>query len=1009
MVSRLLEHAHDLAADRGADDALAALAAELGFGPIDAVTEAHGTISARVVVRAVPRIAVEQLLPRGIQIAPQPLCPSAWHPVFVVLSRNRFGAWFGAMDYHEAMVGVPYVELAEPRSPCRGPFIYMPRLYLDADVPRRLGVHLYGFEKREGTHEISPGRTRWVVRDSADQDVLSASFADDGAADAPDRLANFAWVRKLFEMPTVSQALRIVDAEALGNGAADQWFLGSTVRYLFDEADAQVRPLRAELQFGAALTPPGLPLDRHAAPSLREHVLGAFELSSRAIVSLPSSLGRATMPPGRGRKLRVAVLGGGPAGCSAAFWLANQGGFDVDLYTAGWRMGGKCAASRNANHGDRIEEHGLHALLGFYENTFRSLREVYRVAGREISSDEGPVAGAVRAHPPTGVMAQWRGDRWRYFPSIVFEDSDTPGDVPGADVGRSIHVGAALLGLLRRAGRDAVEATAGDEVEDTDHLGAGWRDAIDRLQDGIASVTGAADRVVAGLREWIGRQSAIEVENAIEAGGPINDAVIAMLETTRTTLGWALRGRAKRDPDSWFRWSGIDTLLTIAIGLLRERCLDFERLDDRDLVAWLVGHGLAPEHADAVVITHVYETLFAHRRELPVAVGELAAGVGLRWFLLEGFGYSGSPVYEMRWAASETLITPYYEALQRLGARVHFFHAVRSLEIAGEGVESTLARVTMQVQARTKSGDPYAPLVSGPAGAPARWPAAPLWDQLEHGDVLRARDLDFEDGGVDVPGSTARELAVGRDVDAVILAIPLGALRPLVADWARADGDAVGRRWHAMLDGISLTRTMSAQLWWDLAPEDLFQTPRGLMTGYAQPQPSVGNFPHLVAVEDWPAPRPKTVTYHTGAGVAGERLAVPYASALAAEASAQWRVDFAAWLAEHHRDLFDGFAGTFAELLARLHDDEGAPGLARLQSQWFSIANRGSDLYVLSRPGEMQLRMGQADAQIRGLILAGDWTKTDLNCGCVEAATQSGMLAARVLGGQPAYVWRIGF
>jgi uncharacterized protein with NAD-binding domain and iron-sulfur cluster len=46
---------------------------------------------------------------------------------------------------------------------------------------------------------------------------------------------------------------------------------------------------------------------------------------------------------------------------------------------------------------------------------------------------------------------------------------------------------------------------------------------------------------------------------------------------------------------------------------------------------------------------------------------------------------------------------------------------------------------------------------------------------------------------------------------------------------------------------------------------------------------------------------------------------------------------------------------------------------------------------------------------VRFLLLAGDWTKTDMNCGCVEAATQSGMLAARALSNEPAYVWRVGY
>ena len=32
----------------------------------------------------------------------------------------------------------------------------------------------------------------------------------------------------------------------------------------------------------------------------------------------------------------------------------------VTVYQLGWRLGGKGASGRNAGHGNRIEEHGLH-------------------------------------------------------------------------------------------------------------------------------------------------------------------------------------------------------------------------------------------------------------------------------------------------------------------------------------------------------------------------------------------------------------------------------------------------------------------------------------------------------------------------------------------------------------------------------------------------------------------------------------------------------------------------
>jgi len=52
------------------------------------------------------------------------------------------------------------------------------------------------------------------------------------------------------------------------------------------------------------------------------------------------------------------------------------------VYQLGWRLGGKGASGRGV-HG-RIEEHGLHVWMGWYDNAFRLLRECYHELGRDF-------------------------------------------------------------------------------------------------------------------------------------------------------------------------------------------------------------------------------------------------------------------------------------------------------------------------------------------------------------------------------------------------------------------------------------------------------------------------------------------------------------------------------------------------------------------------------------------------------------------------------------------------
>ena len=78
-------------------------------------------------------------------------------------------------------------------------------------------------------------------------------------------------------------------------------------------------------------------------------------------------------------KKQIAVLGGGAASLFAVWDLVHSDphAYDITVYQMGWRLGGKGASGRNAKLGNRIEEHGLHLMFGFYENVFRVIREAY--------------------------------------------------------------------------------------------------------------------------------------------------------------------------------------------------------------------------------------------------------------------------------------------------------------------------------------------------------------------------------------------------------------------------------------------------------------------------------------------------------------------------------------------------------------------------------------------------------------------------------------------------------
>ncbi len=984
-------------------------------------TEAHGTIDTQVTILVLPVEEVRKLLPAGLELAPQPVVPAGWHPVYVLCSHDTFAAWFGNMDYQELMLAVPYVQISAPRGRYPGPYIYMPRLYLNATVPRVLGVHIYGWQKQAATITASSEgavSSYTVVPTGAAEPAVVGKFTEvpGSTPQPPQAFANFTLVRQLFEQPTISQALHIVDPNA-----AELPFpgplLATTVLYQVDQPGTTVQPMSAELTVGAALTPLGIPPGVYARPSLLTAELGSFRLRCKQFVTLPGSCRNVSFPrPPADRRLKVAVLGGGPAACTTALYLARQRDrYEVSLYTTGFRLGGKCQSWRNPDKAFRIEEHGLHAFLGFYRNAFTATHDAYVSAFPRDGHGETLYSQAFHPEPYNGLMVYHNG-AWSYCATPQLGTSARSPSQASQDAGHTLA--AMVESALARA---------------LDHLQAVVRESV-VIEKALRAAVQALEKMVADLRSGAGA-AALDggVGDTESLLGGIGETALRALRKTIAVAVRVLQARPQGLPTyPWFLWTGIDTLLTIVIGLLRHPVRNLSELDGYDFREWLQLNGLSePAGERWAVIDQVYETLFAHQ---PAPAGQpvcapidngphaarLACGVGARWYLLEAFGNNGAPAFRFRYSCAQTIMTPLYQALQELGATVHFFHTVTGLELAGAGAERRLTTVKLQRQAEVIGGSAaYRPLLqqtlpNNPPELPD-WPMDPHYDQLVAGEWFRDNHYDFFNAWTaDAnPHATPVELHAGEDFDLVVLGVPIGAL-PLIdsplTQPSRADADP---RWKAMIEGIAVTQTMSFQLWFDVPASHLLAEPRGLLTTYVQPQPSYGDFSPLVAYEDWPAPKPPYVAYFTGSSYSGPPVLPPQCGLnYPAKMQAAWVSSVHEWLGANYKAFYNGSEtpsdyNSFLNLLAVTGDGSMTP-TARLDWQHIIADVQPSNLYVLSQPGATALRMGQAESGVGGLVLCGDWTRTDMNCGCVEAATSSGMLAARAISNEPASIWRPG-
>ena len=123
---------------------------------------------------------------------------------------------------------------------------------------------------------------------------------------------------------------------------------------------------------------------------------------------------------------KVAIIGGGMAGLTAAWYLSgrkSRGEIEVTVYQRGWRLGGKGASSRGA-HG-RIEEHGLHIWLGFYDNAFRLIRDCYEELKRDPRTC--PLAtwrDAFKEAPDVGLTQRTARGQWRKLMAHLSRNSE---------------------------------------------------------------------------------------------------------------------------------------------------------------------------------------------------------------------------------------------------------------------------------------------------------------------------------------------------------------------------------------------------------------------------------------------------------------------------------------------------------------------------------------------------------------------------------------------------------
>jgi uncharacterized protein with NAD-binding domain and iron-sulfur cluster len=695
---------------------------------------------------------------------------------------------------------------------------------------------------------------------------------------------------------------------------------------------------------------------------------------------------------------RVAILGGGVASLAAAFELTRtpelREQYEVTVYQMGWRLGGKGATGRNLEpgKGKRIEEHGLHVWLGFYDNAFQLMRDAYAEVQEKGLSPDNPLPNWTDAFKPKNFTPVGIGNGDDWVPVHWPPNHKTPGIDGDNDAVEAIRtvIDFMLNGIRFAFGRHPLRA-----------LCIGVRMVWIRWHAGKLA-TGAATANRPHLEKIHHHIEAMAAQFRKIGTRRGDDDVIAALVLEIVEMGLAcMRG-----------------FLNPEYGLLED--FDLDRIDQYEFMDWLVDNGAPASLRETrntnglhtprqPFIRALYDLAFAYRQfdradGKQEMMADFAAGAALRCCLLIVGAYKGAVLYEMQAGMGEVVVAPLYQVLKSRGVTFEFFAKVTDLQLSEN--RNWVERVVIEQQAATK-GDAYQPIFD--VGGLPCWPSQPFWGQLVDGDKLRAAGVNFESHWVQYPDGyrpESRTLTLGEHFDTVVLGISLGAFKDFGNGEPSMCAELIDASpaFAAMTQNIGIIPSHAEQLWMTRTLADLgWKDPRPAMVAMVEPIDIWADMTPSIAREDWPSSDPPKSLHYFCGPLNSDTYSKPASDAgVPAQALAEVRQAMTGWL---ERDTFTIWPQALASggggLDWSLLYGGGAKGVERLGDQYLRANVDPTECCPATWSGTTRYRLKAGESGFLNLVLTGDWIRTSTNTAGVDSAVVSGKLAARAICGFP--------
>lgn len=709
------------------------------------------------------------------------------------------------------------------------------------------------------------------------------------------------------------------------------------------------------------------------------------------------------------KPVRVAVIGGGCAALTTAFELTrpeHEGRYQVTVYQMGWRLGGKGASGRGA--ADRIEEHGLHLWMGFYENAFRLMRECY--AERQEAFPDSRFAcwrDAFKPAPDVGVADRTQ-DGWEFWLAHFPPGQGEPGDPSTSGpftVTSYLRQSVMLICELIRSAASMEAASAGGH----------------RAAPNGGTTTPRPDALLSGLNALLRYGQLASAAALIEASDILRQSIDALLpqilrdaSSVPSQILEGLATAARRqlehlvDGDRELRrvWQVIDLILAILRGSIRGGLAfdprGFDAINEYDWREWLRMNGAAESSLASGFMRGIYDLAFAFENG-DVERPRLAAGVALRGAMRMFFTYRGSLFWRMSAGMGDVVFAPLYQVLERRGVRFEFFHRLRNVGLSPneEGAPSYVQTLEFDVQARVRGGGEYQPLVDV-HNVPS-WPSRPDYRQLVKGKSLEKEGRAFE-AAWEQRRDSVKTLKVTRDFDFVVLGVSIGALPDVARELIER-----APSWQNMVRHVTTVPTQAFQIWMQKSATELgWEHPPANLSGFVEPFDTWADMSHLIPEESGNG-TVRSIAYFCSVLPDTARAGSQVTEQLQRKQRDEVRTNAIRFLNNNIGTLWPKathHGGGFRwEVLAA----DGKAGESAFDTQYWTANINPSDRYVQSLPGSIMYRVSPLDMTFDNFTIAGDWTATGLDSGCIESAVMSGLLAAHAISQRPALQDIVGY